>query len=249
MAARCHVDPNKLYETLRQSIFPKATDAEMLALIVVANTYGLNVFLKELYGFPAKGGGIVPVVSVDGWNSLLIRQPDFDGIEFSFEDDDQGNVFSCTATIYVKSRSKPVKITEFYAECVRASDPWKNMPRRMLRNRTLCQASRMAFGISGIRHEEEAEAINIDSTVIQSETKPLPLPTEKLNTPAPQTELEASVVGGGFTFDHLQKWGLETGNIEGADSLTGFADVPREVATRLLRNKEGLINGLTKIKG
>ncbi len=30
MAARCNVDPTKLYETLKTSVFPKATDAEML---------------------------------------------------------------------------------------------------------------------------------------------------------------------------------------------------------------------------
>lgn len=252
MAARYNVEPAKLYETLKQSIFPKATDAEMLALVVVANCYQLNVFLKEIYGFPAKGGGIVPVVSVDGWNSMLIRQPDFDGIEFEFTDDADGNVYSCTATVHIKNRSHPVKVTEYFSECVRPSDPWKNMPRRMLRNRTLCQASRMAFGISGVRHEEEA--IDIESSLVVEETRQLPsTPPPKVVKPedgkTPQAELEAVIVTNGYTFDMLQKWGVESNNIEGADSMTSFAEIPTDTCRRLLRAQAGLLKSLEQMNG
>src|SRR5690242_11755885 len=110
MAARLSVEPEKLHATLKATVFQKATDEELLALVVVANEYGLNPFLKEIYAFPAKGGGIVPIVSVDGWNKMLIRQPDFDGIEFDFAEDGQGNLLACTATIYLKNRSHPVKV-------------------------------------------------------------------------------------------------------------------------------------------
>ena len=145
MASRLSVDADKLYATLKSTVFKNASNEELLALTVVANQYDLNPFLKEIYAFPAKGGGIVPIVSVDGWNKMLIRHPDFDGIEFDFTDREDGSVYSCTATIYVKGRTRPVKITEYHDECKRNTDPWNNMPRRMLRNRTLSQASRVAF--------------------------------------------------------------------------------------------------------
>ena len=253
MAARMSVEPAKLFETLKSTVFQKATTEELLALVVVANEYGLNPFLKELYAFPAKGGGIVPIVSVDGWNKMLIRQHDFDGIEFEFVEDEAGLPFSCTATIHVKGRSHPCKITEYFAECQRATDPWKNMPHRMLRNRTLCQASRVAFGFSGVKHEEEVEAIDVESVMI-GPPKPLPpSPPPKEIKPAngksPQNELETLCVTNGHTFDALQKWGLESGNIEGADSLAGFADVPTEVCRRLLRAQVGLLKGLELVKG
>ena len=61
MASRLSVEPAKLYDTLKSTVFQKATNEELLALVVVANEYGLNPFLKELYAFPAKGGGIVPI--------------------------------------------------------------------------------------------------------------------------------------------------------------------------------------------
>jgi hypothetical protein len=252
MAARFNVDPAKLHETLKQSIFPKATDAEMLSLVVVANTYNLNIFLKEMYGFPAKGGGIVPVVSVDGWNSLLLRQPDFDGIEFEFTDDSEGNVYSCTATVYVKNRSHAVKVTEYFSECVRPTDPWKNMPRRMLRNRTLCQASRMAFGISGIKHEEEAleiDAIVTSATSAADTSHQLPdSPPPKVVPPAdgktPQAELETLLVTAGFTYDQLAKWGEAQGVIPDASSFSNFSELPTDVCRRLLRAQAGLLKGL-----
>lgn len=249
MAARMSVEPTKLFETLKATVFQKATNEELLALVVVSNTYNLNPFLKEIYAFPAKGGGIVPIVSVDGWNKMLVNQPDFDGIEFEFTDDEAGNPVSCTATIHVKNRSHPVRITEYMDECKRNTDAWNNMPRRMLRNRTLCQASRVAFGFSGVKHEEEAEAINVDSMIVDA--KALPLPPKEVKPEegkTAQAELEAVIVAAGFTFSDLQAFGESTGNIEGASSMATFADVPTDIARRLLRAQKGLLAGLKGAK-
>ena len=249
MAARMSVEPAKLFETLKATVFKNATNEELMALTVVANEYDLNPFLKEIYAFPAKGGGITPIVSVDGWNKMLIRQPDFDGIDFAFTDDEAGNVHTCTATIYTKSRSRPVIITEYFSECVRNSDNWKNMPRRMLRNRTLCQASRMAFGFSGIKHEDEA--IDIEATITSSEPtqKALPnTPPPTIVPPAegktPQAELETLLVTAGFTYDQLAKWGEAEGVIPDASSFGSFSELPTDVCRRLLRAQVGLLKGL-----
>lgn len=249
MAGRLSVEPAKLLETLKSTVFQKATNEELLALVTVANEYGLNPFLKELYAFPAKGGGIVPIVSVDGWNKMLIRQPEFDGIEFEFTDDEAGNPVSCTAIIYVKNRTRPVKITEYFAECKRNTDPWNNMPRRMLRNRTLCQASRVAFGFSGIYNDDEASTvIDITSTPVPNEMPPKIIAAPKETTTA-QNELESLVTGEGYTFSHLQKFGIDTGNIANADSIGSFDEISTDDAKRLLKAKTGLLNGLKAIKG
>lgn len=251
MASRLSVEPGKLLETLKQTVFQKASNEELLALVTVANEYGLNPFLKELYAFPAKGGGIVPIVSVDGWNKMLIRQPDFDGIEFEFAEDNEGNPVSCTATIHIKNRSHPVKITEYLDECKRNTEPWNNMPRRMLRNRTLCQASRVAFGFSGVYNDDEAQTVvDVQSTVMPSESPPklvaAPAP-EKTTTP--QAELEGIVIAAGFNFEHLCKWGADSGNIPDADSISQFSEMPTDVAKRLLKAQKGLLAGLAQVKG
>jgi phage recombination protein Bet len=155
MAGKFSVEPIKLLDTLRATLMPKATNEELLAFVVTANQYDLNPFTKEIYAFPGRSGGITPVVSVDGWIKLMNRHPQFDGIQFRTDDVD-GKPFSVTATIYLKDRSRPVEITEFFSECNRNSEPWKVNPRRMLRHKALIQCARVAFGFSGIVDDEEA---------------------------------------------------------------------------------------------
>jgi phage recombination protein Bet len=159
MASRCNVDPAKLHSTLKNTVFKGATDDELLALVVTANTYELNPILKELYAFPKKGGGITPMVGVDGWIKIANRQPNFDGLAVDVFGDGKTPTHA-TGTIYLKDRTHPVKVTEYFEECKRNTDPWNQMPRRMLRNKAIIQAIRLAFGVSGIHDEDEARDIS-----------------------------------------------------------------------------------------
>lgn len=270
MANRLSVDEDKMMATLKGTVFQRASNEEMLALVVVANAYDLNPFLKEIYAFPAKGGGIVPIVSVDGWNKMLIRQEQFDGIEFEMMDNEDGTPYSCTATIYVKGRARPVKITEYFDECYRKTEPWDNMPRRMLRNRTLCQASRVAFGFAGVYDADEAQTfidvtepppkkVAASSLVAIADTPKdktadeqgdvKPSGTTEAVAITPQAELEELVIKNGFTFDHFTTWAADSGNIADAKSLAGFGDIDGKVAARLLKAKTGLLKGLAQAKG
>lgn len=248
MASRLSCDPNKLLATLKATVFRGANDEEVMALCLVANEYHLNPLLKELYAFPAKGGGIAPIVSVDGWNKMLLRQPDFDGIKFEFERDGDGKPIACTATVYIKNRTHPLEITEYFDECFRQTDNWKNMPHRMLRNRTLCQASRLAFGFSGVYNDDEASTITVESSATPAELPPKLITQPQEEKLTPQQELEGIVLSGGFTFSHLVAFGKESGNITDADSLTQFSEVKTDDAKRLIRAKSGLLTALAKIK-
>jgi hypothetical protein len=64
-----------------------------------------------------------------------------------------------------------------------------------------------------------------------------------------QEKLAAIVIGWGHDFTTFQKWGIESGNIENADDLTSFDEVPDTVAARFLRAKNGLKIGLDALKG
>lgn len=158
MASRFSVEPDKLLGTLKATVFKGASNEELLALVVVSNAYGLNPLTKEIYAFPAKGGGIVPIVSVDGWINMMNSHPQFDGIDFEWQYDTSGIVVACTAVIYRKDRGRPVRVTEFVSECRRNTDPWK-MVNRMIRHKALIQGVRVAFGFSGIYDEEEGEVV------------------------------------------------------------------------------------------
>ncbi|QMV32442.1 hypothetical protein 8G_00048 [Ralstonia phage Hyacinthe] len=144
----------ELIQILKATAFKgTVTDAQMAALMVVANQYKLNPFTRELFAFPDKNNGIVPVVGVDGWSRIINEHPQFDGIEF--EQDDQG----CTCVIYRKDRNRPIKVTEYMAECRRSTGPWQSHPRRMLRHKAMIQCARLAFGYGGIYDQDEAERI------------------------------------------------------------------------------------------
>lgn len=184
MADRLQVDPIKLHETLKNTVFRGANDHELLALSVVANAYNLNPLLKEIYAFPGKHGGITPIVSIDGWIRIVNEHPQFDGVEFEYTEED-GRPVSCTAIIHRKDRSRPVKVTEFMAECARGTEPWKQFPRRMLRHKALKEAARVAFGFSGITDEDEAH--DVTKAVVVSK----PLFSKSL--PEPQEVVEAIV--------------------------------------------------------
>ena len=155
MASKFSVEPARLLETLKATLMPKATNEELLSFVVTANQYGLNPFTREIYAFPARNGGIQPVVSVDGWIRMMNNHASFDGIQFTTEDKD-GKPFSVTATIHLKDRTHPVEVTEYFSECSRNTEPWKVNPRRMLRHKALIQCARVAFGFSGITDEEES---------------------------------------------------------------------------------------------
>lgn len=158
MASRFNVEPAKLHKTLSATVFKGASDDEMLALVVVANEYGLNPLTKEIYAFPAKGGGITPIVSIDGWNRIANNHPQMDGVEFEHIKDESGKLEAITCIIYRKDRSRPIRVTEYLSECKRNTEPWK-MENRMLRHKAFIQCARMAFGFSGIYDEDEAERI------------------------------------------------------------------------------------------
>jgi len=157
MAQRLNLSPAKLQETLRATVFKGANDAEFAALIVVANEYKLNPLTKEIYAFAAKGGGIVPLVSIDGWVRIMNEHPQFDGIEFEDIVDDKGKVYAIESTIWRRDRSRPIKVVEYLDECKRNTDPWNKSPNRMLRHRSLIQGARYAFGFSGIYADDEIE--------------------------------------------------------------------------------------------
>lgn len=165
-------DDAELLSVLKATAFKgPATDSQLTALLVVANQYGLNPWTKEVYAFPDKNNGIVPVVGVDGWSRIINTHPQMDGMDFAQDDE------SCTCTIYRKDRSHPIKVTEWLAECRRPNvGPWQSHPKRMLRHKAMIQCARLAFGYVGIYDQDEAERIvSADYKVVSESPPPDPI--------------------------------------------------------------------------
>lgn len=163
---RYSLDPRKVYDTLCRTAFAAAQNEEqVVALLVVADQYGLNPFTKEIYAFPDKSGGVVPVVGVDGWNRIAQQHPQFDGVELRYAEKmaqpEGGRPCPewAEAIVYRKDREHPVIVREYLDECYRPTAPWKSHTKRMLRHKALIQGYRVAFGFHGIYDQDEAERL------------------------------------------------------------------------------------------
>lgn len=189
-------DDAELVSTLKQTAFKTSetvSDAQLTALLIIANEYGLNPWTKEIYAYPDKYKGIVPVVGVDGWIRIVNEHQQFDGMEFVATPDE------VTCTIYRKDRSRPTVITEYMKECARGTDPWRQMPRRMLRHKALMQCARVAFGFA--LYDDEEVQVAAGGTVIDAATGEIieqarrgTSPPEKPALPAyPQADFEKNL--------------------------------------------------------
>lgn len=159
--ARFGVDPVKLFDTLKAVAFrqrdanAQPSNEQMMALMIVAEQYGLNPFLKEIYAYPDKNSGIVPVVGIDGWSNIVNQHNQYDGMEVVYSDS-MVEVKGVNALvhewievlIYRKDRSHPTRVREYMDECYRPPTqrsgatgpyqiigPWQTHPKRMLRHK------------------------------------------------------------------------------------------------------------------
>lgn len=160
MATRYGMEPAAFEATLRATVMPsnkEVTREQFAAFLLVAKEYRLNPLTKEIYAFPGKGDSIQPIVSIDGWMRMINNHPDFDGMEFEDNFNEEGQLYSITCKMYRKDRRHPVSVTEYMGECKRPTDTWQKWPARMLRHKAAIQAARYAFGFSGIYDEDEAQ--------------------------------------------------------------------------------------------
>jgi len=202
MAAKYGLDPNVFFSTLKATILKpvkskdgsmrEATNEELAAFLVVANKYNLDPFTKEIYGFMDKSGGIVPVVSTDGWNRLMTSNETYKAHEYLMAPlDDWGTPNKgklCPPWMEIQISKKDggvVRVREYLDECFRElsyQNPWQSHTKRMLRHKTKIQGAREAFGFSGIYDEDEAARI-IEAKAVES------IPDKQLEMPKPKEEV------------------------------------------------------------
>lgn len=173
MATKFGMEPAAFEATVRATCgCEKATKEQFAAFLLVANEYGLNPVTKEIHAFPTRGGGIQPIVGIDGWMTMANNHAAYDGVTFVDRLSDDGQLLAITAQVHRKDRSHPVEVTEYLAECRQGTEPWKKWPARMLRHKAAIQAIRYAFGFSGIVDPDEADrmrpSVNVAVNVQQA---------------------------------------------------------------------------------
>lgn len=172
MSEKYGMEPQAFEAALRATVVPTScSPAQFAAFLLVAKKYDLDPVTKQIYAFPSKGGGITPIVGVDGWLHLANSHPAFNGMEFE-DHVDNGKLVAISCKVFRKDRDKPMTCTEYMDECKRDTDPWRKSPGRMLRHRAAIQAIRYAFSFSGIVDEDEYG--RIQDTPRQAVVEPAP---------------------------------------------------------------------------
>lgn len=173
MAQQYHMDPTTFHKVVMQTVMPtpNVTPERVAAFMLVASKYELDPFTKQIYAFEGKGGGVVPIVGIDGWMSIANREPHFDGLDFEQDMGENGVLKSITCILHHKNRAHPIRVTEYMNECRRNTPPWNQSPNRMLRHRATAQAIRYAFGIGGLALPDEYEQGEYS---VENEVQPMP---------------------------------------------------------------------------
>jgi phage recombination protein Bet len=223
------------------------TNAQVAALLVVADQYGLNPWTKEIFAFPDKQNGIVPVVGVDGWNRIANEHPQFAGEELELPPRDEWERIDEDAKlcppwvrilVYRRDRDHPTDHTEYLDECYRPAfegkgqsgkaykklGPWQSHTKRMLEHKARIQARRIAFGFSGIYDQDEAERIVTSDYDYEAEA----VEVELLGAEGWTKLLEAGTELG-LSADDLLANAAALGH-EGPGS-----EMPRDIAVRIFR--------------
>jgi len=176
MAGKYGMDGNLFLTTLKGTVMKPGKDGriptneEVAAFLMVANKYDLDPFTKEIYAFPDKRAGIIPIVGVDGFTAIANRNESYDGFEIEYaarivqSDEHKPCPEWAEIKVFRKDRAKPIVAREYFDEvyCKPKGGypgPWQSHTKRMFRHKVVIQGFRAAFGISGVYDEDEAVRI------------------------------------------------------------------------------------------
>ena len=146
-----------------------ATNAEMTVVSSIFAKYDLNPFIREGHAF-VSGGKLQVIIGFDGFVKVMNRQPNFNGVEF-VDNFDNKELISVTTKIHIKGRDFPVCTTEYMDEAYQPnSAAWKKFKKRMLRNKSLAQCIRIAFGVADVIDPDEADRIKSSERDVTPQT-------------------------------------------------------------------------------
>ena len=196
LASKFNMDWESFLNTFKATVFKSCdkvpSNEEVAMMMLVCKQYELNPFVGQVFAFKAKNGAIVPVVGIDGFTTIAERSKDYNGFEMTFS---ENNVLIepiakpcpewCEVKVYRRNQDHPTVVREYLDEVYVAprgekkwAGAWQSHTKRMLRHKTLIQAFRLTFAITGIYDEDEAH--RIDAAVSEVKTKPGFIPAQEV---------------------------------------------------------------------
>ena len=146
VANTLEISSQELSHWTKEAVVPE----EVLKVILrVAKRYQLNPLLGQIDWELNLDGSYEVYIPIDGWIAMIHREPSFKGLGFhQSSETEKGIPLWMECSIYRSGLIQPMTVREYYAELKTEHPIWNQMPRRMLRHKTLQQCARLAFGIS-----------------------------------------------------------------------------------------------------
>lgn len=143
------------------------------AILRIAKHLKLNPLMGQIDWEQNPEGGYEIYISIDGWIAMIHREPSFKGLSFNQSPEtEEGVPIWMECTIYRSDLIQPITVREYYAELKTDHPIWQQMPRRMLRHKTLQQCARLAFGISASELNPQTRPFNTAEQIICSKALP-----------------------------------------------------------------------------
>jgi len=159
-------------EILKKTICKKASDDEFKVFLHVAETYGLNPFLGQIFYWKDKKGNSIQYTSRDGYLSIANRHEAFDGFfsdvvrkndSFKRKNDvieheygtDRGEIIGAFCQVFRKDRSQEVYSFANFNEYNGYNSVWNRYPSAMILKVAESMALKRAFSVSGLVSQEE----------------------------------------------------------------------------------------------
>ena len=130
------------------SQYGKPSETLKEQVVYITQHYQIDPLLGDIT-IHYQNGRWVPHITMDGWMKIINQHPAFCGIDFQEAQELIDGVpqwISCT--IYRQDRVIPITVREYYLELKQESSLWLEIPRRLLRFRSMQQCARLALGIS-----------------------------------------------------------------------------------------------------
>ena len=146
VANTLEITSQELSHWTKEAVVPE----EVLKLILRnALRLKLNPLLGQIDWELNLDGSYEVYIPIDGWIAMIHREPSFKGLTFSqATETEEGIPIWMECSIYRADLIQPITVREYYAELKTDHPIWNQMPRRMLRHKTLQQCARLTFGIS-----------------------------------------------------------------------------------------------------
>jgi hypothetical protein len=146
VANTLRIVPQELRHWAKEAVAPEEV---LKSILRVAKRYQLNPVLGQIDWEVSLDGSYEVYIPIDGWIAMVHREPSFKGLTFSqATETEEGVPLWMECSIYRSDLIQPITVREYYAELKTDHPMWNQMPRRMLRHKTLQQGARLAFGIS-----------------------------------------------------------------------------------------------------